>query len=611
MTGGAAHTGGVAQIGGNQATGGALTATGGARPATGGANPTGGSLNTYSSVNGGSNATGGVVATGGVPAGGATTSKVTGGATSTALGGTTSAPLGGTTSTTTDPWPPSSTFTNPALWEDLPDPEVILVDGVYYYTASNMHYVPGAPILRSWDLVNWEFVGHAVPVYDYSAKYDLNGGQAYIKGTWASSLHYRSSNKTWYWMGCIEFGKTYVYTASSPEGTWSKHPAINNCYYDCGMLVNYDNDADDTMYVAYGGSGDISVAQLSADYLTQVKTQQVYTTNGSMTLEGSHFFKYNNYYYITPTRPANGEFVLRSTNVWGPYTIKTLIDGQSGPIAGGGTPHQGSFIRTQNGDWYYMAFQDAYPGGRIPVLAPVTWSTDGWPSVTLVSGAWGKSYPYPNVPRPPQATKSLTGTDTFSGTTLSPEWEWNHNPDNTKWSLSSGLKLETAKVTNDLYAARNTLTRRTLGPQSTATIQIDVSGMLDGDIAGLALFKNSSGWIGIKKSAGTMKVAMVSGLTQDLSTFDTTSTGTEAANAAFSGTTIYLRASADGRPSGGTKQGKFSYSTDGSTFTSLGSALTLSTDWQYFPGYRFAIFNYATSSLGGVVTVKSFTLTAP
>jgi len=42
----------------------------------------------------------------------------------------------------------------------------------------------------------------------------LNGGQAYIKGTWASTLQYRKSNKTFYWLGCIEFSKTYVYTAT-------------------------------------------------------------------------------------------------------------------------------------------------------------------------------------------------------------------------------------------------------------------------------------------------------------------------------------------------------------------------------------------------------------
>jgi hypothetical protein len=139
--------------------------------------------------------------------------------------------------------------------------------------------------------------------------------------------------------------------------------------------------------------------------------------------------------------------VLKASNVWGPYTAKAIIDKTKGPIAGGGVPHQGAFLQTQKGDWYYMGFQDAFPGGRVPVLAPVTWSADGWPSVTLVGGAWAASYPYPDVPRPPHATKPQTGKETFSGTTLAPEWEWNHNPDNTKWSAGSGLRLQTATVT--------------------------------------------------------------------------------------------------------------------------------------------------------------------
>jgi hypothetical protein len=96
----------------------------------------------------------------------------------------------------TGPWPPSSTFSNPPIWQDLPDDEIINVNGTYYYTASTMHYSPGAPILRSWDLVNWEYVGHAVPVLNFpglsdNQAYNLSGGQAYIKGIWASSLHYR------------------------------------------------------------------------------------------------------------------------------------------------------------------------------------------------------------------------------------------------------------------------------------------------------------------------------------------------------------------------------------------------------------------------------------
>jgi beta-xylosidase len=172
------------------------------------------------------------------------------------------------------------------------------------------------------------------------------------------------------------------------------------------------------------------------------------------------------------------------------------------------------------------------------------------------------------------------------------------------------LTLQTATVTDDLYAARNTLTRRTVGPTSTATIEMDYGAMRDGDMAGLALFRDSSAWIGIKRSAGTSKVAMVNNLTLN-SSWATATKGTEVASANVSGGKIWLRIVADVRTTQSGGQGRFSYSTDGSQFTQLGSAFTMKRDWPFFTGYRFAIFNYATQALGGSVKVSSFQLTAP
>ena len=279
---------------------------------------------------------------------------------------------------------PSTTFTNPVLWEDLADADVFRVGNTYYYTASTMHYSPGAPILRSYDLVHWEYIGHAVPSLDFgSSAYDLSGGRAYVKGIWASAMNYRPANSTYYWIGCVEFNRTYVYTASAVDGTWSKRSQINNCYYDAGLLI----DTDNTMYVAYGNTT-LSVAQLSADGLSEVKHQQVFSTPSSVgTLEGSRFYKRGNYYYIWTTKPANGQYVLRSTSPWGPYTMQQVLLNLPGPIAGGGVPHQGGLVQTANGDWYYMAFVDSYPGGRVPVLAPITWTADGWPQLHFRSGS--------------------------------------------------------------------------------------------------------------------------------------------------------------------------------------------------------------------------------
>jgi beta-xylosidase len=497
-----------------------------------------------------------------------------------------------------------STFTNPVAWQDFADGDIIRVGDAYYYSASTMHYSPGAPILRSYNLVDWEYAGHSVPRLDFdSAAYDLNGGRAYVKGIWASTLNYRSSNSTYYWIGCVEFNRTYVYTASAVDGTWTKRSRIDNCYYDAGLLI----DSDDTMYVAYG-NGTINVAQLSADGLSQVRAQQVFQTpSGVGTLEGARFYKRNGYYYIWLTRPANGQYVLRSTSPWGPYEMRQVLLDMPGPITGGGVPHQGGLVQTQNGDWYYMSFVDAYPGGRVPALAPITWAGD-WPTVQTVNGGWGVNYPRPNI-QTDRTVASMIGPDTFTSGALGHRWEWNHNPDNSRWSTGSGLRLQTATVTNDLYGSLNTLTHRIQGPSSTATIELDYAQMANGDRAGLAMLRDQSAWIGVKRDNGAYRVVMTNGLTMN-SSWQTTGTGTEQAGANISGGRIWLRVNADIRPGSG-RQARFSYSTDGTNFVGLGPAFTLNNAWQFFMGYRFGIFNYATQSLGGAVTVRRFDLTTP
>lgn len=162
----------------------------------------------------------------------------------------------------------AATYNNPVLWYDLADLEVIRVDDAYYYSASTMHYSPGAPVLKSYDLTTWELIGHSVPELP-GDEFFLNGSDtgAYVQGIYASTLGYRKSNNLFYWYGCMR-GKTHIYTASNPEGPWTHHTPIDKCYYDLGLLV----DDDDTMYIAYGAV-DIHVAELSTDGLSEVRNE--------------------------------------------------------------------------------------------------------------------------------------------------------------------------------------------------------------------------------------------------------------------------------------------------------------------------------------------------
>lgn len=166
-------------------------------------------------------------------------------------------------------------YTNPVLWNDLADVDIRNVNGTYYYSASTMHYSPGAPILRSHDLFNWEFIGHSVPnLGDFGPQYNMENGQrAYIGGIWASWFDFNQHDGQWYWGGCINFFHTFVYTAPKPEGPWTKLVEFPNiCMYDSGLLI----DDDGTPYVSYK-STNLYIAQLSKDFKSIVATNLVYT----------------------------------------------------------------------------------------------------------------------------------------------------------------------------------------------------------------------------------------------------------------------------------------------------------------------------------------------
>jgi beta-xylosidase len=413
-------------------------------------------------------------------------------------------------------------------------------------------------------------------------------------------MRYRKSNKTWYWVGCIDFWNSFIYTASSPSGPWTRSASLwARCYYDCGLFI----DDDDTMYVVHGNNN-VNVTQLAPSGLSEVNTQPMASNPAGFDgMEGNRMYKRNGIYYIL-NDSGSGQitWIWRSTSPFGPWTNKVLQQNSGGPVAGGGTPHQGSLVETPQGNWYFVSFTWAYPLGRIPVIAPVTWGSDGWPILGLVSGNWAQTYPNP---LPQVSTPAWTGTDSFTGTTLGPRWEWNHNPDTTKVIINNGVTLSAATVTNDLYLARNTLTHRFQGGTPIATIVLDTTNLADGDRAGLAAFRDWTAYIGVVRSGNSYSVVMRQGMTLSTSDWSTTSTGTDAASAPVAKGKIWLRGLADAR-SEGAKQVTFQYSTDGTTFTPLGGAYTLQSDWAIFIGYRWGIFNHATKALGGSVKLISF-----
>jgi beta-xylosidase len=133
--------------------------------------------------------------------------------------------------------------------------------------------------------------------------------------------------------------------------------------------------------------------------------------------------------------------------------------------------------------------QDHNSVGRLTSLSPVTW-VDGWPYFGLPGNLkrspsiWVK----PNTGAVSPIASPYQRSDDFSGPKLIPVWQSNHLPDDSKWSLSERpgyLRLHSLPAA-DFWWARNSLTQRAIGPESTATTELDGNGLKASDVAGLA-----------------------------------------------------------------------------------------------------------------------------
>lgn len=117
-------------------------------------------------------------------------------------------------------WNPDNgngTYTNPVLYADYSDPDVVAVGEDYYLTASSFNCIPGLPILHSKDLVNWEIIGYALQEQEPKELFDT---PQHGKGVWAPSIRHHNGEFYIYW-GDPDHGIFMVKT-KDPRGEWSK-----------------------------------------------------------------------------------------------------------------------------------------------------------------------------------------------------------------------------------------------------------------------------------------------------------------------------------------------------------------------------------------------------
>ena len=509
---------------------------------------------------------------------------------------------------------------NPMLWADVPDPDVIRVGDTFYMVSTTMHLMPGAPVMASKDLKNWETVGYIFDRLTDSPKYDLQNGTAYGRGQWATSLKYHNGrfyalfapNENAPQPGPQHPGETYIMTAPQASGPWTLVSRMRH-FHDCSLFF----DDDGRVYVVYG-TGELMELKPDLSDVIEGTHRQLFKREAEEKglLEGSRMIKHRGKYYLLMISHTYApghhrrEVCYRADNIEGPYEKQVILESEFGGFS---YEAQGTIVDTEDGDWYGIIFQDRGGVGRVLTLMPCRW-IDGWPMLGDENGK------VPETVRPlksGQPAASIVKSDDFSAERLGLQWQWNHNPIDKSWSLKERpgyLRLKTNRVVNTLYLAPNTLTQRMEGPQCSGAIEMDLSHMKDGDCAGLAAFNSDTGALCVKKRGGKL-VLQMNELSVKLTDRDKEVAENKEnciAEIPLHQTKIWLRVDADFRPvkgrQGGRDAANFYYSLDGSEWTQIGTArYPLRFDWQrFFMGTKFGIFNYATKRTGGYVDINQF-----
>lgn len=527
--------------------------------------------------------------------------------------------------------PGAAVFRNPVILADVPDPDVVFDGRSYYMVSTTMYFAPSVPVMRSADLVHWSIAGYTGPVLEDTDALALRDGKdAYGQGTWAASLRYHGGAYH-VSVASLTTRTTYVYsTPSIEDGPWTRS-VLDGYAHDQSLLF----DGDD-VWLLYG-AGTIDLRPLRRDDdgtfawdgppVRLVDDASVGMTDG-LNAEGAHAYRIGDHYYVFMIQwPADGirqQVVWRSTSLtpqsqggaWEGRVVLSQavqVEGRAGDGAA-----QGGVVQAADGQWYSMIFQDEGALGRSPQLALVTWDADGWPVYTLepampVPGGAAVQSPgdllvsddFENAPGPAgywNGAEALTASDenAWNGSNLGLQWQWNHNPDNRFWSLTERpghLRLTAGSLASGLADARNTLTQRTLGPAGAAAVALDVTGMQDGDVAGLSVFQQKYGYVAVEMVDGARRLVMRRADRQGAVSFTSAPVPLTAA-------TVYLRADVDFRDAA--DRAELSYSLDGATWTRIGDGLHMEYSLDHFTGYRYAIFCYATARTGGHVDVDWF-----
>jgi beta-xylosidase len=468
-------------------------------------------------------------------------------------------------------------YKNPVLHADYSDPDAVRVGDTYYMTASSFNSAPGLPLLASTDMVNWRLVGHALPNLVPGERY---AGARHGEGVWAPCLRWHDG-KFWIFYPDPDLG-IFVTTAENFTGPWSAPRLLlpGKGIIDPTPLWDDDGKA----YLLHGwaksraGINNLLTLRSMAPDATRLLDSEGRTLidgnriPGYRTLEGPKFYKHGGYYYVFA--PAGGveegwQAVFRSRTIDGPYEVRTVMDQGRTPVNG---PHQGAWVRAQDGSDWFLHFQDKGAYGRVVHLQPMRWR-DGWPIIGEDGPRAGTGQPVLTYRKPVAGAKVEVPptSDEFDAPRLGLQWQWNANSQPGWYSLTERpgmLRLHTAAAPEArayVRAAPAILAQKLPAPAFTVTTRVQLNGGRDGDRAGLILNAMQYAWLGLRKADGATQLVYTTCTQAKPRCTESTSVVLASAPASL----VLRMQMAEGGVA------RFAYSTDNAGFVPVGAPFTV------------------------------------
>ena len=492
---------------------------------------------------------------------------------------------------------------NPLTGMDYPDPDVIRVGDTYYMISTTMHFFPGAEILRSYDLIHWEFCTYVYDTLEHTPGETLEEGQTiYGHGMWAASLRYHRGR---FYVVFIahEWDRTFLFTSEKIEGPWNKQ-YIEGIYHDPSILF----DDDGKVYIVYGNRN-IRMTELKED-LSGPKAggfDRIIVRDAPgdfLGFEGSHIYRINGKYvlFLIHSRPwkwfrTQACFIAETPDgTWaGGDVMEEDLDGLNSGVA------QGGIVDTPDGKWFAVMFQDHGAVGRIPVLVPVTWNRFGYPVFGPVSKQIGNESTRPGyLPAPLYESDNFVSEKTRNG--LKSCWQFNHEPREGYYETGKGYyRIVSGTVSGSIEFARNTITQRTIMPWCAAEVTVDARNIREGDTAGLCMLTGTYALVGITRRGDHFELVMI---------VRNTGKGeeTEFARIPVNHPVVRLRSEAVLE----TKRDETRFFwQNGGVWEQVGPNHPIRFTLDHFCGCRFGLFMYSKAETGGSADFSRFTYFGP